>query len=252
MEPSHFTPHSKFFWIKQTLVRERTLVALLVLSLFLVALHVQAPVVFQILLGAWMAYASIHLIWRTVRAIRLSSNMHLEPGPASDPAERDLVTGLPNFESVESELSIHVRSASSLVGAKIGILLVSIDRLRNISESLGRTTSDEVLRKTARILLEEMRPGNFCARWSSAEFIALFPEITESRLHSLAEKLRSRIQAEFQATKQGSTASIGIAFGDKETIHELIQQADRALENARQSGGNRVEGAASKRVDSSR
>lgn len=95
-------------------------------------------------------------------------------------------------------------------------------------------------------------PGNFCARWSSAEFIALFPEITESRLHSLAEKLRSRIQAEFQATKQGSTASIGIAFGDKETIHELIQQADRALENARQSGGNRVEGAASKRVDSSR
>src|SRR3546814_13124069 len=90
-------------------------------------------------------------------------------------ATHDLITGLPNRVLIED------RSVQALdaVGADrgVGLLFVDLDRFKEINDSLGHHTGDELIRAVGARLLSVLAAGQTLARLAGAEFIVLAPDL---------------------------------------------------------------------------
>lgn len=127
------------------------------------------------------------------------------------------------------------------------VMLLDIDRFKQINDHYGHAHGDEVLKATADILRQSVRQGDVLARWGGEEFIVFLPETSLSEATALAERLRvaladRRIPCETEQT--AVTASFGIAqqANPHSTLDALIAAADECLYHAKQAGRNRVTG----------
>ena len=146
---------------------------------------------------------------------------------------------------LESELARVIRYDKNLSCA-----IIEIDHFNKIKERYGPQLSDEVLQDTAENLADELRVNDILAR-DDDRFICLLPETDINSALYVSKRLRSLVEGEtFDSEKESETihitVSIGISFCepclDKETaIYEIINTADKALNVAKEKGGNRVE-----------
>ncbi len=146
---------------------------------------------------------------------------------------------------LESELARVIRYDKNLSCA-----IIEIDRFNKIKERYGPQLSDEVLQDTAENIADELRVNDILAR-DDDRFICLLPETDIKSALYVSKRLRSLVEGEtFDSEKESETihitVSIGITFCepslDKETaIYEIINTADKALNVAKEKGGNRVE-----------
>jgi len=127
------------------------------------------------------------------------------------------------------------------------VMLLDIDRFKQINDRHGHAHGDEVLKATSNILRQSVRQGDVLARWGGEEFIVFLPETSLSEATALAERLRvaiadRRIPCETEQT--AVTASFGIAQQEAphSTLDALIASADECLYHAKQAGRNRVTG----------
>jgi len=158
----------------------------------------------------------------------------------------DELTGLPNRRhldgELERELQRHERHKRALA-----VLMLDVDRFKNLNDTLGHPAGDAVLRQLAKILQENTRKGDTVARFGGEEFIVILPETPAAGALKLAEKIRSAIEeARFivggDSTVVPVTVSIGLArFPEHGTTPEsLVMVADEALYRSKQGGRNRV------------
>ncbi|MHB1214272.1 MAG: sensor domain-containing diguanylate cyclase [Thiobacillus sp.] len=127
------------------------------------------------------------------------------------------------------------------------IMLLDIDRFKQINDNQGHAHGDAVLKAIADILRQSVRQGDVLARWGGEEFIVFLPETTLDEATALAERLRvaiagMRIPCETGATT--ITASFGIAqqANHPSSLDALIAAADECLYTSKQQGRNRVSG----------
>jgi diguanylate cyclase (GGDEF)-like protein len=123
------------------------------------------------------------------------------------------------------------------------ILLVNIDDFKNINETHGYNTGDDVLVEIARVLRSCVRNEDICARWGGEEFLILLPETgTESSLPVAKKVLESMSMTEFKANRPGIhiTVSIGVCeHNPAQTVQECIARVTQALLQAKRGGKNR-------------
>ncbi|MBW8772281.1 MAG: diguanylate cyclase [Gemmatimonadetes bacterium] len=158
----------------------------------------------------------------------------------------DGLTGLPNRRhldgELERELQRHERHKRALA-----VLMLDVDRFKNLNDTYGHPAGDAVLRKLARILEENTRKGDTVARFGGEEFMVILPETPAAGALHLAEKIRAAIEEHRfviggDSTTVPVTASIGLArFPEHGTTPEtLVMVADEALYRSKQGGRNRV------------
>ena len=145
----------------------------------------------------------------------------------------------------ENELDRAIRHERNLSCA-----IIEIDYFKEIKDKYGHQLSDEVLRDTAEDLKDDLRAYDILAR-DDDRFICLLPETNIKSGLYLCKRLRSLVEGETFSSGEDEetihiTVSIGISFCepclDKETaIYEIINTADKALNVAKEKGGNRVE-----------
>jgi diguanylate cyclase (GGDEF)-like protein len=128
------------------------------------------------------------------------------------------------------------------------VMLLDIDRFKQINDTHGHAHGDEVLKTTARILRQSVRQGDILARWGGEEFIVFLPETDRHKATALAERLRIAIagmRIPCEAGMAAVTASFGIAQQENHhsTLDALIASADECLYQSKQQGRNRVTGA---------
>ena len=133
------------------------------------------------------------------------------------------------------------------------IMLLDIDRFKQINDDHGHAHGDEVLKDVARILRASIRDEDILARWGGEEFIVFLPETGQQEGMALAERLRVAIEGmriPGEAGETTVTASFGIAESESEhyTLDALIASADECLYQAKQQGRNRVAGCATSRT----
>ena len=135
------------------------------------------------------------------------------------------------------------------------LVLIDIDNFKRINDSFGHLAGDRVLVEVARRMSSVIRAGDMLSRYGGEEFLLTLPGLTARAARKMAERIRNAIEAESFSVKgvPGAlrvTVSIGVATHDPAAMlsradhtldmEALIDAADRALHQAKETGRNRV------------
>jgi diguanylate cyclase (GGDEF)-like protein/PAS domain S-box-containing protein len=161
-------------------------------------------------------------------------------------ATTDFLTGLYNrrhfMGRMEDELARLKRHDTQCAS----VLMLDLDRFKNINDTLGHSAGDLVLKHFAAIVQAELRKIDTAGRIGGEEFAILLPGSDAEAAQAFAERLRQKV-SDTPAAREGksipATVSIGISAlraGDAAPDAALIR-ADQALYRAKEGGRNRVE-----------
>ena len=158
-------------------------------------------------------------------------------------ARIDSLTGLANRRAVEEILAAEISRAQRFTH-DLAVVLLDLDRFKEINDSFGHAAGDVMLRAVSRLLTSLARQGDTVARWGGEEFVVVLPETDLAGAQRFAERLRRTIEAHSVGDMHTST-SCGVAtMLPEDTVHDLIGAADEALYQAKSNGRNRTETAA--------
>lgn len=161
-------------------------------------------------------------------------------------AVHDNLTGLPNRELfLDRIIAALARSRADGTG-RPSILVLDIDRFKQVNDSLGLSVGDSMLLTIARRLARQLKPQDSLARISGDQFgIVLISEQDPERVAAFADSIRRAIRAPitFGEREIFLTASIGIAVydGQSRKEDELVKDAEIAMHHAKRLGGDRLE-----------
>ncbi|MFV0625685.1 diguanylate cyclase [Sphingomonas sp. ac-8] len=157
-------------------------------------------------------------------------------------AYRDAATGVANrrgfvfgFEAVQRD-----RRA-----APVALLLIDVDRFKQINDRHGHAAGDMVVAEIARRIQTALRPSDLCGRWGGDEFIVMLRGFEAERLPGVAARIVERVCATPIMLGDGNTVTVTLSVGaycvsDGDTLDTAIEQADAAMYRAKGSGRNRV------------
>ena len=157
-------------------------------------------------------------------------------------AYRDPLTGLPNRMLFNDRLSLALARAHRN-RAKLAVILLDLDRFKDINDTLGHTAGDQLLHKVGDRLASLVRKSDTVARMGGDEFILLLSEIARIQDASkIAEKILHAFDDPFSVTDREIhvTPSIGIAIYpvNGEDADSLMRNADIAMYRAKELGRN--------------
>jgi len=161
-------------------------------------------------------------------------------------AFHDALTGLPNRSLFTDHLRVALRRAHQNEQYLFGVLFLDLDRFKNINDSLGHPSGDELLILVARRLESCIRQTDMVARFGGDEFAILLDAIQDaSDAMRVAEKVQEVISAPFKLTTHEAitTASIGVALSTSgyAEAEDIIRDADTAMYRAKDCGKARYE-----------
>ncbi len=156
----------------------------------------------------------------------------------------DALTGLPN-RVLALDRAEHMLARARREQVPVAALYVDIDNFKHVNDSFGHGAGDQLLRIVSKRLQGVVREGDTAARLGGDEFVVLVegttlatgPELVAERL---LEVLRQPYDlCEHAGRELSLTASIGVAWGLRESADELLRDADLALYQAKSEGKNR-------------
>jgi diguanylate cyclase len=154
----------------------------------------------------------------------------------------DTLTGLPNRTLFEDRLEQALAVAQS-AGKMLGILLVSIDQLKNVNDTLGHVAADRVLKEAAERLRSCVTDGDTVVRFSGDEFAAMLTHIEGTKdvaeiIGSIREALKPSLDMDGQ--ELFATVSVGASLfpHDGKASRSLLKNAGSALYRAKKAGGD--------------
>ena len=154
----------------------------------------------------------------------------------------DELTSLPNsiqFNEILHKAILHAKRRHQV----LAVLLVNLDLFKLVQDTFGQENSNLILKEISKRLQNVLRKEDVLAKLDGDEFIVLLNDISKAKFASMvAEKILNICS---QLLKLDSheftiTASIGISIypNDGQSLEEMLENADRALFQAKQSGGN--------------
>lgn len=158
----------------------------------------------------------------------------------------DGLTGLPNRALLVDRLARSLARARRHPTYRFAVLLLDVDRFKNVMDGMGQAAGDELLVGLARRLERAVRPGDTFARLGGDEFAMLADDIKDADDATIvAERIQSELAHPFQLLGQEvfTTASVGIALNgpSHERPEDLLRDADTAMYRAKARGKARHE-----------
>ena len=155
-------------------------------------------------------------------------------------ATHDVLTSQPNRFLFQDRLHQAIAAARRTAG-KGGVLLVDLDRFKDVNDTLGHEIGDQMLQEIAQRIDAVIRESDTAARFGGDEFAVLIPFIEESEeLVNVSEKLLEQLSLPFAC--RGNTIQVGASIGitvfpdDGADVIRLLRNADIALYEAKGAG----------------
>ncbi|NNM83248.1 MAG: EAL domain-containing protein [Burkholderiales bacterium] len=156
----------------------------------------------------------------------------------------DSLTGLPNRMLLSDRTDSAIRAAER-EKSSLALLMLDLDRFRNINDTLGHPFGDRLLRETAARFRNALREEDTVSRLGGDEFHILLPGCDAEAAAGVARKLLDCFSTPFKidAHELDITASIGIALfpEDGQNFEMLFRSAETAMYRAKEEGRNRSE-----------
>ena len=180
-----------------------------------------------------------------MRILKLEEQLMLAHQQMEILAMRDGLTGLLNRRAIEeyaeAEFNLTLRKERVL-----SVIMLDIDHFKNINDRFGHNCGDHTLQQVAKILKEDLRVYDRIGRWGGEEFILILPDTQLMDAAKVAERIRARTAEMEMSLENGEEFSVQISLGIASTasqfssLTKLIDAADQALYQAKQTGRNRV------------
>jgi two-component system chemotaxis family response regulator WspR len=160
----------------------------------------------------------------------------------------DGLTGLANRRRFDEKLLEEIKRGSR-EKTELSLIMIDIDFFKPFNDTYGHQGGDDCLKKVANALGKiACRNSDLAARYGGEEFAIVLPLTNESGSLSIGERLRAGIEnlkIPHEASQVESTVTISLGCAtlipDKDTTPEmLIEMADKALYNAKDSGRNKL------------
>jgi diguanylate cyclase (GGDEF)-like protein/PAS domain S-box-containing protein len=160
-------------------------------------------------------------------------------------ADHDSLTGLLNRRRFERELCDHLSRVTGSGGPFGAVLLLDLDNLKYVNDSLGHSVGDDLITSVGNVLRQRLRSTDVLARLGGDEFAVLLPTGGQREALRVAENLLTAVRTHNLAGaghRVQTTTSIGIAIVDEAdaTAAELLIAADLAMYEAKEAGRNQV------------
>ncbi len=161
-------------------------------------------------------------------------------------AVHDNLTGLPNRQLFLDRLEAVLGFAKSDPAFRATVVVVDLDRFKQVNDSVGIAVGDSILLTLARRLGRLLKPQDTLARLAGDQFaMIVLSERDPTRLIAFAETIRRTLRAPitFNDREIFLTASIGLALGDGQPnrTEEVLKDAELAMYHAKRIGGDRIE-----------
>ncbi|MEA3022438.1 MAG: hypothetical protein QOK01_1290, partial [Alphaproteobacteria bacterium] len=161
-------------------------------------------------------------------------------------AVHDNLTGLPNRQLYLDRLEAVLAYAKADPAVKPTVLVIDLDRFKQVNDSVGMAVGDSILLTLARRLGRLLKPQDTLARLAGDQFsLILMSEKEPARIIAFAETLRKALRAPitFNEREIFLTASVGIALADGQPHRneEVLKDAELAMYHAKRIGGDRIE-----------
>ncbi|MGH9110152.1 MAG: putative bifunctional diguanylate cyclase/phosphodiesterase [Acidimicrobiales bacterium] len=161
-------------------------------------------------------------------------------------AQHDSLTGLPNRQLIVQRLA-EALEAGHRSGAKTGLLLLNLDKFKEVNDALGHVCGDQLLAQIGpRLVTSAVRGHDTVARLAGDEFAVLLPEPPGlAGAVVIADRILAALQTPFTvgvtATDHATVdiaASIGVTLAPDHGTEpvDLLRQADAAMHEAKESG----------------
>lgn len=131
---------------------------------------------------------------------------------------------------------------ASRSGRPFSVVLVDLDKFKEVNDTFGHLEGDLVLARVGRLLEQKCRQSNVVARYGGDEFIILMPETGVEQAQILAERLRLWLATDPMLAERHITGSFGVASFPVHgfSAESIIRIADAGMYISKKAGGDRV------------
>ncbi len=160
-------------------------------------------------------------------------------------ANHDSLTGLPNRLLIQDRLSQAIAHAHRM-GVQTGVILIDIDRFKNINDSLGHGIGDLIIVEIGRRLSAIIESDNTVGRLGGDEFVVMLAELgSEDVLAITAQNILDALSQPMAIYEHEFflTGSLGVSVYPKDGVdsQSLLKNADTAMYRAKDAGGNNMQ-----------
>ncbi len=162
-----------------------------------------------------------------------------------DRAHSDTMTGLFNKGYFLDQLPRSMHFARRKSGA-LSLVMFDIDHFKPINDTYGHLTGDRILVDLAELLKRNLRKYDTAYRYGGEELVVILPDTSLVQALKLGERIRKKVESHRFRGEDGKRIKVTVSAGvtelaeDISTPAELIDRADRALYQAKESGRNQV------------
>jgi diguanylate cyclase (GGDEF)-like protein len=162
-----------------------------------------------------------------------------------DMAHKDGLTGLLNQRAFQTLLETHFPKDSQ---DRLSLIILDIDSFKHFNDTNGHLLGNEVLIQLAKVVQHSIIDDQLAFRFGGEEFVILLPHTDIQMAGVIAEQIRKNVEnTSFpcgeKQPKGRLTISLGVASSESlqtSSTHELVDLADKALYQAKESGKNKV------------
>jgi diguanylate cyclase (GGDEF)-like protein/putative nucleotidyltransferase with HDIG domain len=146
----------------------------------------------------------------------------------------DPLTGLPNTRNLFNHLSRELSRAQRL-GTEVSLLVMDLDRFKEINDTYGHHVGDRALREVARVLQDAIRPYDMCVRYAGDEFIIVLAGCGSVEADQKRQELQAAVEGIVFEARPGRKVPLGISVGaavfpqDGESYESLLAAADSRM-----------------------
>lgn len=152
--------------------------------------------------------------------------------------DKDPLTGAYNRRKFDRDLEL-VIAMSDRTDIGTSLLMIDIDHFKSYNDEYGHQKGDQVLREVTRCIEKNLRDYDkiHIYRYGGEEFVVIIPNIANQDAFNIGERLRENVKA---------TSSVSVSVGishykeSSDNLQSLIENADKALYQAKRMGRDRV------------
>lgn len=142
------------------------------------------------------------------------------------------------------KLGMEEFNMSKNIGSEYGVVMLDIDNFKKVNDTYGHLFGDKIIKNIADICKKCMPANSIIGRYGGEEFIIFLKNIKIDVILSLAEKLNREVENSSYSYKDNNKIKVTISGGiamkhnNNENLHNVINNADKALYKAKESGKN--------------